>query len=363
MYLFLVNGGSSVPGGGPLSNGVMNGSHSGHNDDGLQYSTNGSDNDHNALGEQCSNNSVKSDEGVEEDEKSESKTESSDMNGGAPTLRKRSSKLSLRPNLKAINEDRELSVERHEYQDVFHKKAETPDSDVDFSPVDKPPLGNRWSNLSTDSVDFNEDEDEAESLAYASRDPDVMAADHSRGSPQSKRNRRSGFAFNIGDNKIPSNAFCNTKTQDPKMLTVTEMMMKLHMPHAKELDMHRKLSQPDIVLPKVDLAIETPERRLSEVSEKQLSKQPSVDATCTTSLFSAAFNKTKFSLLGMRETHSEEVKNELDFLDCPTDPRLNLSPMHRAMLLRFNPVVRFLLGLLFGLVLGLVIRYKWNQSV
>ncbi len=287
---------------------------------------------------------------------------SPDMNGNRPMVRKRSSKLSssLKMSLKAINEDKELSVEKPEYLPVFDKNEDPPDYDEEFSPVDRPPLSKRWSNLSTDSIDltYDDEEDEAESLAFASRDPDVMAADSSRGA-QSGRNRRTGFAFNVGDTTIPSNAFCKTQSNDPKMLTVTEMMMRLHMPHAKELQMHRKLSSPELTLPKsLDLPSDKTEdhRRLSSI----LDRSHTVDSS---SLLTPNLSKlAKFSLVGLREQHSEEVKNELDFLDCPGDPKLNLSPFHRALLLRFNPVIRFLLGLLFGLVLGLVIRYRLNPD-
>ena len=296
----------------------------------------------------------------------------SDMNGNSrPPLRKRSTKKSLKPNLRAIREDKELSVDKLELDEFLAKPDEDEDEDDSSSPgspMEKPPLMKKWSNTSSvDSIDDGYVEEEMSPLP-SSNDPDVMAADSNRrGSGRNMRNRRTGFSFNLGDSKVPANAFCDGGGAAPKFLTVTEMMMKLHMPNAKELPTisHRRLSAPDIgLMAELDRV-----NAMKEKSEKSLlTKAKTIDGAAGSAtnvsakplpraLTKLKSGHTRFSLVGFRDTQPDDIKNELDFLDFPTDQRLNLTALHRALLLRFNPVVRFVIGLLFGIVLGVVIRH------
>lgn len=231
-------------------------------------------------------------------------------------------------NAEQVNNDWE--IEKDLTEEVFTRSGSDTSSLVS-SPCTPYHLRN-LSQLSSESMD-DADISKSEPMQPLSQDLDIMAARRS-----SMPRRRSGFAFHFGDQAVPANAFVNTEvdSQGPKMLSVSEMMMKIGS-DKKQNDSNAARSP-------------------AKVSSPKTYGSPTLDPQRKDSLRKAGAGPQRFSLIGLRKVSSSEIEEDLGFLHCLDDQTLHLTLYEQIALLWFDRRCRFVGGLIVGIALAVFIR-------
>ncbi|XP_038047068.1 myosin light chain kinase, smooth muscle-like isoform X2 [Patiria miniata] len=243
---------------------------------------------------------------------------------GAAAFSKRKwskSKLVLPSTLRRIQENRALSTEEAPPAGSSTPEKETVDHNSNSSAPLPRRLSSKWSKESMDSVDFGDDY-EPEVEESSSLSPEVMAFD-SRHSAEKKRRI-------LKDEEVSSPQIFG-KEAEPKLLSITELMLKI------SRDNKRKESESRDSPQKLD------PQRLSPNDAASLSTKRSPEVG---RLRAVSFNTSQ----------EFDLKGHLDFLVCEVDERLNLGRYETWMLLRYSQTVRFVAGVIFGMVIGALCR-------
>lgn len=252
----------------------------------------------------------------------------------------KSTKVNFALNLETLRENSEVKViDEHE---TGMKDDNTPDEMCE-SPMSESETSSLVSSPRTPHspqnfpMPFDEESDLAKfNRASSLPKPDVTGI----GRRGSIRNRRSGFAFHLGDKAVPANAFVNTEEEPevPKMLSVAEMMMKLNA---------ESKSQSGIVSERIS---RKPSRFYSWDCATKLGGGDKVNA-------SDRLNVQRFSLVGMRQMSSSEIEEDLKFLHFQKEDRnLDLTLFEKFSLIWYQKRGRFVAGLVFGVFLAIMYR-------
>ena len=263
------------------------------------------------------------------------------LSGDTCSSQEELNKVNCALNLRNLNGKSEVKLPEEDDEDLKGQNTPGRISECSFSDSDasslisSPRTPHSMQNFSMPISESLEGPDLAKVQPMSAHpEPDVTRM----GRRGSSKSRRTGFAFRFGDHAVPANAFVNIEEEPeaPKMLSVTEMMMKLN---------SDSKSQSGIVSQRIP---RKPSRSCSWDSGSKIGGSE---------MCSDRLSAPRFSLIGMRQMSSTEIEEELKFLHFKDEDKgLDLSLFEKISLIWYEKGGRFAAGLVVGVFLAIVFR-------